>query len=83
MRNTIAAVMGPAVTLVDSAAETAAEVAAHIERLDIARSGVTPPEHSFAVSDAPLRFRDIGQTFIGNVVRDVSYVDVEHLTRAA
>jgi glutamate racemase len=62
---------------VDSAAETAMEVAALLETHDIQRHESSPPSHHFAASDAPLRFRDVGRTFIGDVLAAVEHVDLE------
>jgi glutamate racemase len=60
----IAEVMGPSVTLVDSAEETAREVAARLEQDGMARAG-GPGSTSFFVTDAPDRFVRIGQRFLG------------------
>jgi glutamate racemase len=60
----IAEVMGPSVTLVDSAEETAGEVAARLEQDGMARAG-GPGSTSFFVTDAPDRFVRIGQRFLG------------------
>lgn len=57
-------VMGPEVTLIDSAQETAAELA----RLLAAGHLAAPerrPVHRFAVSDDQARFREVGARFIG------------------
>ena len=83
LRSLIAEVMGPDVQLVDSAAETAREVAEVLDRFDLHRTDPRPPAHTFAASDAPLRFRDVGRTFIGNVISVVEQVDVEGLGHAA
>jgi glutamate racemase len=83
LRGLIGEIMGPDVQLVDSAAETASEVAATLDRLDLRRCGEAPPEHVFAASDAPLRFRDVGRVFVGDVLRSVEHVDVEGAGRAA
>ena len=77
LRELIADVMGPEIRLVDSAAETASEVAETLDRFDLHRTDPAPPEHSFAASDAPLRFRDVGRTFVGSVIRSVEQIDVE------
>lgn len=60
----VAEVMGPAVALVDSAEETAREVA---ERLAAERGArpAGPGSTSFFVTDAPDRFVRIGQRFLG------------------
>jgi glutamate racemase len=83
LRNLIGEIMGPGVRLVDSAAETAREVAAVLDRYDLRREPGAPPQHVFAASDAPLRFRDVGRTFVGEALRTVEQVDVESLGRAA
>jgi glutamate racemase len=77
MRDLIADIMGPEVTLVDSAAETAQEVADMLDANGLRRDGAAPPSHRFAASDAPLRFRDVGRTFIGDVLAGVEHVDLE------
>ena len=56
--------MGPAVTLVDSAEETAREVVAQLEATGTGR-GRGPGSTSFFVTDAPDRFVRIGQRFLG------------------
>jgi glutamate racemase len=77
LRSLVAEVMGPDVTLVDSAAETALEVEAMLDEHGLRRVSEQPPAHTFAASDAPLRFRDVGRRFIGSVLTSVKQVDVE------
>jgi glutamate racemase len=77
LRELIADIMGDGVRLVDSAAETALEVSATLDRHDLRRTDPEPPSHVFAASDAPLRFRDVGRTFIGDVLTVVEQVDPE------
>jgi glutamate racemase len=60
----IAEVMGPDVTLVDSAEETAREVTARLEANGGGRP-TGPGSTSFFVTDAPDRFVRIGQRFLG------------------
>jgi glutamate racemase len=79
----IRGVMGTGVQLVDSAAETTIEVEAVLERYGLRRTSGEPPTHRFAASDAPLRFRDVGRTFVGDLLSVVEQVDVEGLGRAA
>lgn len=83
MRELIADVMGDAVQLVDSATQTAAEVAATLDRLDLRCMTGERPAHVFTASDAPLRFRDVGRRFVGDVLRAVEQVDVEGVEFAA
>ncbi len=76
----IADEMGPGVTLIDSAAETAAETARVLHRLGIAvdaESAATPEtalRHRFVASDAPDRFLALGRRFLGATVTDVEHV---------
>ena len=84
LRDVIAETMGPAVTLVDSAAETACEVEQVLSAADLlAPVGGEPGRLHFVASDSPLRFREVGRRFLGDVVRDVERVDVEGFDRAA
>jgi glutamate racemase len=81
LRELIADVMGPDVRLVDSAAETAIEA-----RRVLAEQGLLAPEgdaptSSFAVSDLPLRFREIGRRFVGDLIGAVEQVDIEAYAR--
>lgn len=82
LRGLVAEVMGPDVALVDSAAETAREVATLLDGLEIRRpADAPPPSHVFAASDAPLRFRDVGRRFVGGMIDDVIQVDAEEFAR--
>jgi glutamate racemase len=76
-------IMGDAVSLVDSAAETAADVAAMLDRHALRRTSDVPPAYSFVASDSPLRFRDVGRRFVGPIIDTVERVDVEGFGRAA
>jgi glutamate racemase len=58
-------VMGPAVTLIDSAQETASELARVLDGNDLAAADGRPAAHRFAVSDDEARFRQVGARFIG------------------
>jgi glutamate racemase len=75
-------VMGPDVTLVDSAAETAREVAGLLDERRL-RSRGREPRYTFIASDSPLRFRDVGRAFVGDVLDIVEQVDVDGYGRAA
>ena len=83
LRPLVGEIMGPDVALVDSAAETAREVEDTLDRLGLRRREAAPPEHAFIASDSPLRFRDVGRTFVGDMLRHVERVDVEGYGRAA
>jgi glutamate racemase len=57
-------VLGSDVTLIDSAQETAAELARVLRDTGLAAAGGRPA-HRFVVSDDPARFRQVGARFIG------------------
>lgn len=77
LRPLLADVMGPHVRLVDSAEETAKEVAHRLAELELCHPGGAPPERHFMVSDLPLRFREVGRQFVGDLIGAVERVDVE------
>ncbi|MGH7607710.1 MAG: glutamate racemase [Gemmatimonadales bacterium] len=71
----LARVMGPGVTLVDSAAETATAVAQELARLGLlADGGGKTHEHHFVVSDDEPHFRKIGARFLGEKIKRVEVV---------
>jgi len=77
LREAIAAFMGPAVALVDSAEATARQVSATLG----GTRGLNPRGRggslSCYVSDNPQRFREIGQRFLGEPIRDVTCLSPE------
>jgi glutamate racemase len=83
MRELIGECMGDGVALVDSAAETALEVARTLDERGLRRRADEPPSYTFVASDAPLRFRDVGRSFVGEIIGEVEHVDVEGFGHAA
>jgi glutamate racemase len=83
LRDVIGQTMGATVTLVDSAAETALEVEAMLRAANLLTSSQAAGQLTFVASDSPLRFREVGRRFLGDVVRDVERVDVEGFSYAA
>ena len=83
LRDMIQETMGPSVTLVDSAAETASEFEGVLRDTGLLRAPDKKGELSFVASDSPLRFREVGRRFLGDLVRDVEQFDVEGFDRAA
>jgi glutamate racemase len=80
LKHTIAKVFGPSVRLIDSAEETAKEVADGLAGLGLMRDGGPPPEHKFFVSDVPHRFREQAERFLGAPLPEVSVVTVDETT---
>ena len=83
LRPLIAETLGPLVTLVDSAAETALEFEQILTASGLLRPAGAPARLHFVASDSPLRFKEVGRRFLGELVRDVEHVDVESFIRAA
>ena len=79
----LAEIMGPTVALVDSGAETAREVESTLAREQLLNPGGSPPSIHFVASDSPLRFREVGRRFLGEMVREVERFDVEGFKYAA
>lgn len=73
MKPLLARVMGPGVTLVDSAEETAKVVAGELERLDLLANGGAH-DHRFVVSDDEPHFRRVGARFLGEKIKQVEVV---------
>ncbi|MEX2157269.1 MAG: glutamate racemase [Gemmatimonadales bacterium] len=70
----LARVMGPEVTLVDSAEETATAVAGELERLGLLADRGGTHEHRFVVSDDEPHFRKVGARFLGEKIKQVEVV---------
>lgn len=73
----LARVLGPEVTLVDSAEETARAVSTVLKEQGIAQPAGSRVTHRFAVSDDPTRFRGVGSRFLGERLTEVEVVSVE------
>jgi glutamate racemase len=72
----IAAEMGPEVTLIDSAVETAGQVAGLLEGAGLARRGDEQGTREFLVTDLPAQFGEVGRRFFGDELRSVRLVDI-------
>jgi len=67
--------VGPHMTLVDSAQTTAARVEELLTIWDLRRSpALKPPEHEYYVTDLPQRFRAVGALCLGRALPDVHLV---------
>jgi len=63
-------ILGPGVALIDSAAETAAEIGRVLREHNL-QSQDSAPAHRFVASDDPLQFLQLGQRFLGNAIEGV------------
>jgi len=77
LKQTIGDVMGPAVTLVDSAAETARTVAAILEEQQLLRPATEQGNHHYFVTDVPAGFIRVGNRFLGGRLGDVYQVNLD------
>ncbi len=75
LKGVIRAVMGPEITLTDSAEEVAREVKRRLDDNGLASDGGAGFGHRFYVSDVPLRFREVGERFLGHALPAVDQVD--------
>lgn len=64
-------VLGKGVRLIDSAAETAAELKRVLCAEDLVAAEGTTPTHRFIASDDPLQFLQLGQRFLGGAIEAV------------
>ncbi|NIA22483.1 MAG: glutamate racemase, partial [Anaerolineaceae bacterium] len=81
LKPALAEVLGPEVTLVDSAEEVASEVASVLEAEGMLASD-GDGEVTCYVSDNPQRLRNIGQQLVGLSLRDVTLVEPEEFFAA-
>ncbi len=76
LKTVIGKIMGPGVALIDSAVETAAEVAGVLEKLNWVRKGPGPGTRKYFVTDSPARFERIGKRFLSDAAVTAEQVQV-------
>ncbi len=76
LRRCIQEVMGPAVTLIDPARETALLVKEALEEKQLLRQAGTPPVHRFFVSDQTAMFESICRRALGEV-HEAEKIEIE------
>jgi glutamate racemase len=77
LKEMIGEVMGPDVSLVDSAAETARTVATILAEQQLQRPETEKGNHHFFVTDIPAGFIRVGNRFLGGQLGDVYQVNLE------
>jgi len=77
LKSVIAEVMGPGVTLVDSAEQTALTVAGILAERDLLRPSGETGNHHYYVTDIPAGFIRVGNRFLGGRLGDVYQVNLE------
>lgn len=78
LKSVIAEAMGPGVTLVDSAEETARTVSEILEKKKLLRPAAEKGNHHYFVSDVPAGFIRVGNRFLGGRLGDVYQVDLDN-----
>lgn len=66
LKRMIRRVVGPGVRLTDSAEEVAREVSRTLDQCGGRSDVIEPVGHRFYVSDVPLKFREVGERFLGH-----------------
>ncbi|MBD3347718.1 MAG: glutamate racemase [Candidatus Eisenbacteria bacterium] len=79
LKGTIGKVFGPNVRLIDSAEETASEVAERLGAFSLEREAGGDLEHRFYVTDVPHRFREQAERFLGGRLPRVDLVSIDEL----
>jgi len=74
-------VVGSAVTIVDSAEETARATAARLESSALKRADAASPVYRYFVTDNPVRFASVGSRIMGNIIDNVELVDLDAIAR--
>lgn len=72
LKPVLSQVMGDAVTLIDSAIETAREIHGILEKQSLLNTSGQTPKHQFYVTDSPQKFLAVGQRFLG---ADIDYIE--------
>ncbi len=72
-------VIGDDVTLVDSGVVAAEMIRNELDRTDLHTNSYSMGNQELYVSDIPTKFREVAELFLGNPVKDVHKVEVEHL----
>lgn len=75
LANVIQKAVGSGVALVDSAEETAREVATMLEARGLGSGRDSGGAHHFLASDAPVNLARAGERFLGHALNDVEWVD--------
>lgn len=76
LKKVVQKVMGPAVSLVDSASAVALELEGLLRSKDLLRSGEVPPEQHLYVTDLPVQFEMMARRFLGEDLPQVKRVEL-------
>ena len=76
LKKVIGKAVGHGITLIDSATETAKEVASVLDKLKWQRPGRGPAVRKYFVTDTPTRFENLGKLFLGDTQLTAEQVKV-------
>lgn len=76
LKKVIGKAVGPGIALIDSATETAKEVASVLDKLKWQRPGKGPAVRKYFVTDTPTRFERLGKLFLGDAQLTAEQVKV-------
>lgn len=79
LRYTIRKVLGPSVTLVNPAFETAKSLKKVLIARNLLNENYLPPSYEYYVSDAPERFRRIGGNFMKKEISSLRQIEIDNL----
>jgi glutamate racemase len=77
LKDALRGALGQAVTIVDSAEETARATAARLQELGLGQSGRSSPVYRYFVTDNPLRFAAVGTRIMMDIIDSVELVSLE------
>ena len=81
LKDALREAVGPAVTIVDSAEETARATVARLAELGLARDDRSRPVYRYFVTDNPVRFAAVGTRIMHDILENVELVDLEASVR--
>ena len=70
-------IMGNEVKLIDSGIAAAESVKEELDRYSLHTNNFAMGNHSFYVSDIPMKFKEVAGLFLGRAISDVQKVDIE------
>ena len=79
LRPVIAEVLGPSISLVDTAQSTVGEVRGQLDLLGLRRAQDGTGDHRFFLSDIPARFAEVGGRFLGTAIEDLTWIEQSDL----
>ncbi len=77
LKRSLQKVVGPEVSLIDSAEETANEIAQLLTEENLIRKENKNPRREYFVTDSPERFQRVGELFLGHPLKDVRQIEIE------